>query len=435
MKKSLLWPLIVLLTLAAPSTAQARAGQLDKHFGKAGKVLTLLGENQPEAADRSLMQMAWAPGGKIVTTSGDRLLEYLPDGHLNRGFGENGKVRVEAPAGTTLKPVGMTVDSRGRILVAGTVYPSTSVFISRYLPDGTPDESFGQAGTVVTNLGLPAPPPPPNRGLYPTPVSEGPVVEAAGLAVDAADRPLLAGDWVRRYQFCYPFIADTPRTTGFVARLTVDGSLDSSFGGDGVAVPDPSKEVAASLVVDGDGVLSIGTLQYCLRVSPTEPELARVTRAGNLNPHFGSGGLLDLPFWERPTMARDGSRHILLLGWIAAGEDPVLQRLSPAGTPDRRFGHRGEIRLPSESYGALEADRHGRPILAGNDGPLLLVERRRRDGTIDRNFGREGEAATVFSGNVQARQVLIGGGGKIVAGGTFSRGSGYGIVLARYLSR
>jgi uncharacterized delta-60 repeat protein len=431
MKKNLLWLLPALLIAAIPPPAQAGLGRVDKSFGRGGKVRTVLSNKRSEAPPA---WVARGQRGKVVVAVGDVLLEYLPDGGLDRDFGANGKVRVEAPPGMTLQPVGMTVDSRGRILVAGTVYPPSSVFVSRYLPDGSPDRSFGQAGSEVTDLGLPAPPPPPNEGISPTPVGDGPSVEAAGLAVDAADRPLLTGHWISGWQFCYPHIVDTRKTTGFVARLTVKGSLDRSFGGDGLVIPDPAKEVQFSPLVAGQSVFSVGALDNCLRGTPNKAVLARIGKGGALDSSFGSGGQVPLPFSEGPTLARDRYGRLLALGFNETWGQSIL-RLRPNGRLDRRFGKDGEVRLPEDVgiYGALATDKRGRIILASGDGGVLFVERRKRSGAVDRSFGRPGEVGTFFGEEVAVEQILVGG-RKVLVGGTWSRGDEYGVALARYLA-
>jgi len=433
--KKLLLPLTVLLFMALPSFAQAKAGQRDNTFGRNGEVVDVLGsQSTPMEADS--FHLARIPGGRFVVLTGNTLLEYLRDGRRNRDFGTNGEVQIESPTAAELELIDVAVDSRGRILVAGTA-GWASAFVARYLPQGGRDQSFGQDGTVITSLGLPAPPPPPNKGIAPTPVSTGPIVKVLGLAVDGNDRPLLTGGWISDYQFCYPFIYDTPKETGYVAGLGVDGSIDLSFGGDGVVVPDPAKEVATSPIVAG-GIVSIGALAApgCLRGAPNKPEVTRVGQRGGVAKRFGSGGLVSLPFWISPLAARDRFGRILLLGPIEEGEGWILRRLSPAGRLEGRFGHHGEVKLPASSgREALATDHRGRVILAGSDGPVLLVDRRKRDGSVDRGFGEHGEVETLLPGELELHQhqILVGG-GKILVGGTWVEGNRYGVSFARYLA-
>lgn len=433
--KKLLWLLSAVVALSIPPVAQAHAGHWDKTFGRIGKVVDVLG-SQGTPKEAGSFHIAPLPRGKFVVLTENTLVEYRSDGRRNRNFGTNGKVQVEAPAAAALKLVDVVVDSRGRILVAGTV-GGASAFVARYLSQGQPDPRFGQNGTVVTSLGLPAPPPPPNKGLFPTPVTTEPVVKVLGLGVDENDRPILTGGWFSDYQFCYPSVSDTPKETGYVARLTVDGSIDRSFGGDGVVVPDPAEEIETSPII-GSGILSIGSLVNCLRASSSRPELTQVAQSGEVDKGFGSDGRVAVGYWTEPLLVQDRFNRILLLGPMSEGESWALQRRSPSGALDRRFGHRGEAKLTAvdSCNDALATDHRGRVVLAGSDGPLLLVDRRLRDGSIDRRFGDHGEVESLFPGELElSHHKILVGGGKILVGGTWVKGNRYGVAFARYLAQ
>jgi uncharacterized delta-60 repeat protein len=444
MKELLLLP--ALLAAFIPSSAHAKPGHLDPAFGHRGKAITLLGP-APRALEEPRAWIAWAPQERIVAEVDNKLLEYLPDGRLNRDFGNRGEIPIEAPSGTTLDIVGMKVDSRGRILVARTATPSdltASVFVARYLPGGHPDRSFGDDGTVITDLSLPAPPPPANKALVPIPTVTEPVVEASGLAVDATGRPLLTGRWISGYQDCYPFITETRKDSGYLARLGVDGSIDASFGGAGVVSPNPSEELQFSPLADGAGVLSVGSQVNCLRGDPLGLEGARVGKNGRLDQSFGTGGRIALGRWfDVPALARDRSGRLLLLASRRETEQrPLLMRLRSDGSRDHHFGNGKGVELPIESSaweGALASDSRGRPIFASSEGDSelgwwLSLGRRRSDGTVDRSFGRRGKVRTRFPGKIHAQQILVGN-GKILVGGTVFRGGKYGIGLTRYLGR
>jgi uncharacterized delta-60 repeat protein len=441
MKKLML--LLTFVLFASPAEGKPGPGQLDPTFGHNGKVTTLPLPSTA-AKDPPSSWLAWGRGGKIVAAMGNTLLAYMPDGRLDRGFGINGRLTIAAPSGMKLEPAGMAVDSRGRILVAGTVRPTeltASVLVRRYLPQGLPDRSFGNGGAVVTNLGLLAPPPPQNNALEPIPTVTEPVVEASGLAVDRVDRAVLTGSWISGYSNCYPFITETRQDTGYVARLNVDGSIDNTFGG-GVVSPDPSKERWFSPLVDSSGVLALERRVNCLRGGPLDLGAARIDEEGSLDESFGVAGRIALPPWrEAPALARDRYGRLLLLGEDPTGEKPLLIRLRRNGSPDRRFGGAEGVELPFGSPAwdrALGSDRRGRPIVATSEGDSevgwwLQVGRRQRDGDIDHSFGRRGKVSTYFPGEVHAEQIRVGGGGRILVGGVYLADGQQGIVLARYL--
>ncbi len=110
--------------------------------------------------------VAIQPDGKIVLAgyvtpqSNDSkgvdfaLARYNPDLSLDQSFGNNGLVRTDFGAYEAAYDVALQPD--GKIVIAGQRKPNdnTSDFlIARYMPDGTLDTSFGDAGKVVTDFG------------------------------------------------------------------------------------------------------------------------------------------------------------------------------------------------------------------------------------------------------------------------------------------
>src|SRR4051812_42170469 len=76
-------------------------------------------------------------------------------GELDPAFSTNGLVRVSFGAGSG-GAHDVLVDPNGRILVAGTAFSGddSSFAITRYLPDGSLDTSFGDSGVVITNVAV-----------------------------------------------------------------------------------------------------------------------------------------------------------------------------------------------------------------------------------------------------------------------------------------
>jgi uncharacterized delta-60 repeat protein len=121
--------------MAAPVRAAARvvvespevrrllsAGELDPTFGDGGKVTTDLGPGA--TGDWASQVVVTQPGGKVLVagTVGDAdvykrvsaAVRYNPDGTMDAAFGSGGKVRVN-----DFQVAGMTIESDGRILLAG----------------------------------------------------------------------------------------------------------------------------------------------------------------------------------------------------------------------------------------------------------------------------------------------------------------------------
>jgi uncharacterized delta-60 repeat protein len=116
-------------------------GKLDLGFGSGGDADTTgLG---------ALNALALQPDGRIVV-GGDVLARYSSNGQLDRSFGSGGT--VAGPGSGALHAVAIEPD--GRIVVGGTGASEGGHFaLGRYAPDGTVDQSFGDAGVLTTDVG------------------------------------------------------------------------------------------------------------------------------------------------------------------------------------------------------------------------------------------------------------------------------------------
>ncbi|MEI7933742.1 MAG: Ig-like domain-containing protein, partial [Chlorobiaceae bacterium] len=143
-------------------------GSLDANFGTGGKVTTDFG-----GTDESY-RMTLQTDGKIIMAGGCNgdfaIARYNSDGNLDATFGGDGKVTTDF-GGNDLG-MGVTVQSDGKILVAGYAYAqeyeimhrqsdgtflvdncNSDFAIARYNADGTLDGTFGVNGKVITDIG------------------------------------------------------------------------------------------------------------------------------------------------------------------------------------------------------------------------------------------------------------------------------------------
>src|SRR5262249_55664358 len=149
---------------------------------------------------------------------------YNADGSLDSSFGSNGAVRTDF--GGIDEIWGIALQADGNIVAAGRT--STNIALARYNPDGSLDSSFGSGGRVVTNLS-PA-------GIPPGQVND----VARGVAVDSSGRVVVAGGAGNDFG---------------VLRYLPDGTLDPSFGQQGVAETDFAGgiDLARALTIQTDG--------------------------------------------------------------------------------------------------------------------------------------------------------------------------------------
>lgn len=139
-------------------------GKLDPGFGSGGRVSTGFGVPGADLAVGNSVLLQ--PDGKIVAGGALNnpfggggafaLARYEEDGSLDASFGGGGKVTTMV--GNEGGLVDMYRDGEGRIVAAGVkAVPSGeglgSFFtVIRYLPDGTPDASWGSGGIAMTGF-------------------------------------------------------------------------------------------------------------------------------------------------------------------------------------------------------------------------------------------------------------------------------------------
>lgn len=126
------------------------SGSLDPNFGDAGQSVFQLDTSQ--FALEQITDIHVLPDGKFLATSGARsetvLMKFLPDGSFDNSFGTGG--RVIAPSNAPWEnPNALLLDNQGRMLLGN----SDSFSVTRLLPDGTVDNSFGINGTFDIDVG------------------------------------------------------------------------------------------------------------------------------------------------------------------------------------------------------------------------------------------------------------------------------------------
>jgi uncharacterized delta-60 repeat protein len=225
--------LVFALTFALSATltglALAAGGDLDQTFGGDGNVTTNFTSGNDGAGD-----LAIQPDGKIVAAgraSGTAgfgrfaLARYKPNGALDTTFGGDGKVATNFTVGSDWAN-GVLIQADGKIVAAGTANVGRFA-LARYNPNGTLDATFSGDGKVTTNL------------------TSG-VDIAAGVA-SQADGKIVAGG---EAGFCCEW------TGSFALALyNPDGTLDTTFSGDGKVTTNftSGDDVATDVAIQADG--------------------------------------------------------------------------------------------------------------------------------------------------------------------------------------
>jgi len=226
------------------------------------------------------------------------------------------------------------------------------------------------------------------------------------------------------------------------------GDLDPTFGGDGKVTTDFGyNEEMRAIAIQADGkIVAAGC-------TPTAFALARYTPDGTLDSSFGGDGRVTTDLTRRGGdcalgVAVQADGKIVAAGHSGFGGPNgrfALVRYLPDGTLDSTFGVEGEVTTDftddSDAATDIAIQADGKIVAAGQSGvfgmnTMFAVARYNPDGTLDSTFGEDGRITTDFTaGDDGANAVAIQADGKIVvAGGAGTEGQSpdTGFALARY---
>jgi uncharacterized delta-60 repeat protein len=388
-------------------------GSLDSAFGNGGVVRTDLAGESDQAHSLVLR-----PDNSIVVVGetgygdGFALVAYTSNGSLDPSFGNQGKVITEFPLG--IEGFGEAIlQDDGKLVVAGTLRQSESYdfVMVRYASNGALDSSFGNNGQVVTDL-----------------FGGDDYVLAVAKQVDG--RLIIAGE----------INAAAEGDFGLV-RYHQDGSLDTSFGRDGLTTTDfpGGDDGAGALVLQPDGKILVAGR------ATREFAVARYLPDGSLDQTFGDKGQVRTDFehsWDiGRSMILQPDGKILIIGSVGSynESDFGLARYHPDGSLDQTFGLGGKVITSlTGAYDvglALALQPDGRIIAGGYAYDNWALVRYNPDGTLDSTFGTEGKVITDFDG--QSDDIVWGlvvlPDGKFLVGGTARVSVGTeDFALARY---
>ena len=427
-------------TLVAAGVAGSAPGNLDPTFSNDGWLLSrdFSGDlHQFEA--RSAEDIALQPDGKIVaagelhdvspsTTYLLGALRYTAGGDLDRSFGQGRVLATDVGRLGIAHSVALQRD--GKIVLAGEEHERwpPGIVVARYLPNGTLDRTFGEAGIVRTARRWWV-----GSGFDVAIQSDGKIVTGASFFVDRN------GEHIALFA---------------VVRYLPSGTLDQSFGRKGIAYVGRGRrnwspralalQRDGKIVVVGVGAADNGSMKFAV---------ARLTRRGRLDRSFSGDGLQTVGLRNRQdhagAVALDGRGRIVIVGTSTHGSTPykearfsriAVTRLLPNGRLDRGFGFR-RTRPHDRGCGALAValQPDGRIVAVGYEdedahghSQTWLAARYLPNGRLDPTFGRGG-VVTLDLGNSAdyALATALQPDGKIVVSGNVDASQG----IARFLAR
>ncbi|MGQ0592895.1 MAG: hypothetical protein ACT4QB_09650 [Gammaproteobacteria bacterium] len=383
--------LLFLLLSGLPLPAWTDPGDLDPGFAAGGRVLTDLGGGDGASA------LVVQPDGKLVAAGGSTvnfaLARYHPDGSLDNSFGNGGVVLTDF--GAPSRAQALVLQPGAKLVAAGSTGNTHDFALARYNTDGSLDPSFGNAGLVVTDLGGGSE----DAGAFALVVQPDGKLVAAGASND---------------HFA-------------LARYHPDGSLDSGFGIGGVVLTDfgASSGVEALVLQPDAKLVAAGRISF---VGAGDFALARYHADGTLDSSFDGDGrvLTDFGGPARALLLQPDGKLVAAGGSFT---DFALVRYNPNGSLDTGFGDAGLVLTDFGASGeafALGGQPDGKLVAAGGSFGNFALARYHPDGGRDTSFGDRGLVRTDLGGSAQA--LVLQPDGKLVAAGS----SGQSFALARY---
>lgn len=344
-------------------------------------------------------------------------------------FGTDGQV-ITAVGTLQDAPRAMIIQPDGKIVVGGQSAQGatgTDLALTRYQPDGTLDPSFGTGGIVTTAAGGGA---------------SGDFIQAMVRQPDG--KIVVAGSSTN--------VTGTTGSDMLLARYNANGTLDSSFGTNGIVLtaagPSNNSDFAFGLDIQPDGKLVVaGYTGKAPNNIEQDTVVARFTSAGVLDSTFGTGGIVITAVGAGTNSDRaqdiqvqpDGK--LVVLGTVSSdgttGNDTVLMRYDTKGILDPGFGTGGKVVTavgpdiggPSgDIANALLLLPDGKIVVAGGSNNLggstgqdIALVKYTSAGALDPSFGTGGKVFTpMVPGAILdvANAVQVQADGKLVVAGT-----------------
>jgi uncharacterized delta-60 repeat protein len=359
-------------------------GALDGSFGNGG-IFTQMGVKPSSLMLDSNQNLVFSGAAYMGTVLGTKhydslLLRVNSLGIVDNAFGDQGKATLDV-GNREAFAVGIHAQADNKVVVVGglSTEPQPNQFVpkffgaARFNENGTPDMSFGNRGRVLYDLGA--------------------RITSSMLQPDG--KILLVGE--------------TSDLKFLVARLNSNGSLDTTFSGDGVASADfgNSEAIARAVAMQSDGkIILAGDVS-------NDFAMARFDQNGNLDPSFNFGGLVLTNLQGRgPTKSTDyvaaiavqADNKIIVSGNTRAVSeswtDSALVRYNANGDINYKFGLDGivitKLGEANDSAESLYLQSDGKIVVAGASSSYssfattVVVSRYTESGALDDSFGTGG---------------------------------------------
>ncbi|NLX05086.1 MAG: DUF4347 domain-containing protein, partial [Phycisphaerae bacterium] len=365
--------------------------------------------------------------GKLLAAGGGSgdfgLARYSADGFLDTTFSGDGVLTTAISPNTDIA-YSMAIQADGKIVAAGYSYNGSNddFALVRYNSDGSLDTTFSGDGIVTTGFGGSS------------------ADQVKSVAIQADGKIVVAG------------YSNLGGTNDFaLARYNTDGSLDTSFSGDGLLTTaiGTGADAAYGMAIQADG--KIVAAGYSYNGSNYDFALVRYNTDGSLDTTFSGDGIVTTGFGgssadQVQSMAIQADGKIVVGGSsnLSGSDDFAVARYNTDGSLDITFS--GDGLLTTDCGGVLDQlksiaiQSDGKIVAVGNSMSASLVydialARYNTDGSLDTTFSGDGKLTTnLGTASDSVNAVAIQSSGKIVAAGSIPVAGNTDFVLVRYAS-
>jgi uncharacterized delta-60 repeat protein len=319
----------------------------------------------------------------------------------------------------------VAVRADGRIVVLGSAADPTMIALAAFLPDGTPDGSFGIGGVVVTNVGT-------SLGATVRTTSDGLIVAAGGCLLRYLNDGRLDQTFGGAGSSCgSSYLVDVVQTPDgdfvggggssgiYLVARDASGQPDDGFGSHGQTVSPPENGLRVLGVQSDGGILAATSIGASGGIALA---LARFRHDGSLDPTFGTGGIVTTLIGSEfiglraaypYAMVVDAQDRVTLVAAARAlsGYDWALARylVGPTGSVDSTTT---TTTVTTTTLAGCDADVNDRPRVAARK--LRTALRRLKSARHDAMLATRGLSATcrdsvdgTFAGAIRQLEQLV----------------------------
>lgn len=398
-------------------------GSLDTSFDFDGYLTTAIGASNDEA-----YSLAIQSDGKIVvagssTNGGETnfaIVRYNADGSLDTSFGVDGKVTTSI--GFSDSATALAIQTDGKIVAAGfcsAPAPCASSYafaVVRYNSNGSLDPTFGSDGNGIVTTDI---------------TGSGESSFALSVAIRPDGKIVTAG-----------YVNTSPGTAFAVVRYNSDGSLDTGFDSDGIVTTviqmGTNKAKSVAIQLDGKIIAAGDSNQFSA--------FARYNSDGSLDPSFGTDGIVVASLGGNSvinSVSIQSDGRVVGAGYVFNGtsNDFAIARLNSDGSFDDTFDTDGIVLTPigtsnEQSYAVAINSADGTIVAAGSSYIVdddFAVVRYNSDGSLDASFGVGGKVTTDIDTEItQGYATAVQSDGKIIAVGWTYNGIQQKFAVVRY---